>query len=363
MKIITNNKLLVNNIGTVKKIINKKVNMDTLKGIKLVAKNDSIIISSVNIDNNSYIEVEQYAEVIKEGEILINAETFETCVKNSDGDFIEIESIENNVFINGDTFRSKNQLLDLNNYTSLKQNDLKLVTTINISDLKDSIKKVIDASSNDKTRPVLNSVYMEVKKDNIIFTSIDGYRCATTKVYSQNEKESNYIISNKIMNVISKIKYKGEKDVEILVNEKYILFRIDNIDICSELITGDFIQYEKLFQKDYTTRITINTKTLLSNLKNFKSICKNEKNHLINLEIKDNEIILKDNDETSQVNLNCTKEGDDLDIGFNCTYLIEGLTNIKDYNVTILFTSQVNPTVICSVSTKYLLLPVRTQKR
>lgn len=363
MKIITNNKMLVNNIGIVKKIINKKVNMDTLKGIKLVAKNNSIIIASVNIDNNSYIEVEQYAEVIKEGEILINADTLETCIKNSDGDFIEIESVENNVFINGNTFRSKNQLLDLNNYTSLKQNDLKLVTTIDISDLKDSIKKVIDASSNDKTKPVLNSIYMEVKKDNIIFTAIDGYRCATTKVYSQNENESNYIISNKIMNIISKIKYKGEKDVEILANEKYILFQIDNINICSELITGDYIQYEKLFSKDYTTTIIINTKTLLSNLKNFKSICKNEKNQLIKLEIKDNEMILKDNNETSQVNLKCDKVGDDLNIGFNCNYLIEGLSSLTAGDVIIKFSNQLNPTVIYSAGRRYLLLPVRTQKR
>lgn len=365
MKMITNKKLLINNIGIVKKIINKKETMETLKGIKLIAKNNSIIISSVNIDNSSYIEVEQYAEVITEGKILINAETLETSVKNSDGDFIEVESTEDSVFINGNTFRSTHKLLDLNNYVvDIKRDYFKLVAKIDINNLKDSIKKVIVASSDDKTKPVLNSVYMEVEKDNnITFTSIDGYRCATVKTGSQNEINNSYIIPNKMMNIISKLKYKGTKEVEIYADDKYLLFEVDNIKVQTRLMDGEYIQYKKLFPKEYGTKVTINTNLLLSNLKNFKNICKSEKNHLIRLEIKDNEIILKDDNETSQVVLNCNKEGEDLNIGFNCTYLIEGLLNIKEPEIDITFTNEVNPAVICFTGGKHLLLPIRIQKR
>lgn len=362
MKVIINKKVLENRIGIIKKMIDNKSKVPGMKGVKVISKDNKLILIANNTKCRNFyrtIKITLDAEIIEDGEILIDSKIFESCIKNCDGDFIDIESIKDDVFINSNNFRSKNKLIDIEEFINIMPEDnMEKVSMVNSHDFIKMINKVIPAISKDLTKPVLNCFYMELLKDNYIsLTSIDGYRCATGKIFSQNNTINDYIIPADTMKIISNVKSKC--DIEIFANDEYIKFATNDIDIYSQLYAGEFIRYNKLFTKNNNTKVIVNTKELKNSLKGFKDICKSERNKLIKLYIEDGKIKINDSKNTSYRELVADIQGDNLKIEFNLQYLIEGIKSIKDNEITLEFTSNVDPLTITSLNYRYLLLPVR----
>ena len=99
MKIICNQKMLANKISIVQKAINGKTTLELLKGILLTAKGDSINLTGYDLEIG--IETYAQAEVIEEGQIVINSRLFGDIIRKLPDAFVEIETDnENNVYIN-----------------------------------------------------------------------------------------------------------------------------------------------------------------------------------------------------------------------------------------------------------------------
>ena len=99
MKIICNQKLLANKIGISQKAINGKTTLELLKGILLSAKDGQLKLTGYDLEIG--IETYTQAEVIEEGEIVVNARLFGDIIRKLPDSFVEIETdAENNVYIN-----------------------------------------------------------------------------------------------------------------------------------------------------------------------------------------------------------------------------------------------------------------------
>ena len=99
MKIICNQKLLANKIGISQKAINGKTTLELLKGILLSAKDGQLKLTGYDLEVG--IETYTQAEVIEEGEIVVNARLFGDIIRKLPDSFVEIETdAENNVYIN-----------------------------------------------------------------------------------------------------------------------------------------------------------------------------------------------------------------------------------------------------------------------
>ena len=99
MNIICNEKMLANKISIVQKAINGKTTLELLKGILLTAKGDSINLTGYDLEIG--IETYAQAEVIEEGQIVINSRLFGDIIRKLPDAFVEIETDnENNVYIN-----------------------------------------------------------------------------------------------------------------------------------------------------------------------------------------------------------------------------------------------------------------------
>lgn len=361
MKAIINKKVMNENLKVAKKMINNKSTFKDLKGIKITAKNDNLKLECANNDKGFHaIEINLQCEIIEDGSCLIDFKTLESSIINCDGDFIEIELIEDTLFINSSNFRSKNNIINDGDFAyTIEKNDYKNLCTIDFTELKKMIKKVNPAISSDKTKPILNCFYMEFLENYLALTSIDGYRLATDKVHCKNDSENSYILPSKILNTLTSIKSKN--DAEIWANDKYIKITIDNINLYIEVLKGDFIAYKKLITKDCNTKITINdTKKLYNTLKGFKDICKQNRLNEIILNIKDDKMIIQDLNNTMYNEIPIIKDGESITICFNLMYLLDGLKNICNDSV-LTFRNNVNPLIIQNVNFTYLLLPIRVQ--
>lgn len=363
MKIIINNKVIESKLKIAKKMIDNKSKFTDLKGIKLTASGNVLTLECVNNNLGFHkLEIKLQCEVIKDGSCLINFKTFETSIKNCDGDFVEIELIENTLYINGDNFRSKNTIINDGGFAYSIDTDYKKICELNCNEFKECIKKVSVALGEDEIRPVLMGYLMEIKNNYMNLTSVDGYRLATNKLYYKNDADLKYILPGHVLNILSNIKLKD--DIKVYESNKYIKFEIDDVELYINIIEGEFVEYKKLLPNDHNTKLQIkDSKKLYDTLKGFKDVCKNDKNYTIIFNIKDDKICIQDLDNTMYNEFKIdNKIGDNLLIGFNLSYLLDGLKNIHN-ETEMLFTTNVNPLIIKNINYTYLVLPVRVEHK
>lgn len=362
MKIICNKKLLEQKIKITQKAINPKINLELLKSVLLIANNNELRLISYDLElaTETYLQ----AEILEEGKIVINPKLLLSIIKELPDTFVEIETdSDNNVYINCLNSRFKIKGDSAEEYPRLPDVHKNELYDIPQDLLKNMINQTIFAISQDHTKPILMGELLEITGNKMSLTSIDGYRMAISKTDICNQfGEIKAIIQGRVLKYIKTL-MKSKNNIRFWFDSKNAVFMIDDIKIITHLLEGEFINYKQLIPREYNTKIKISTKKLLNSLKRISTVSKTLKNHLVKMSIRDNVIELYSKNDKIDVleKIDIELEGDYLDIGFNSTYLLEGLKNIESDEIYMEFTSNVSPCTIKSIKENYLylLLPVR----
>lgn len=363
MKIICNQKLLANKIGIAQKAINGKTTLDLLKGILLSAKDDQLKLTGYDLEIG--IETYTQAEVIQEGEIVVNARLFGDIIRKLPDSFVEIETdVENNVYINCVNSRFKIKGDSAKEFPRLPGVNKDDLYNIPQDLLKNMIKQTVFAISQDQTKPVLMGELLEIVNGDISLVAIDGYRLAVRSCKVDNiTNDAKVIIPGKTLTDVNSL-LSSDEDVKLGFDDKNAVFIINDTKIITRLLEGDFIDYKKLLPREHNSKVKLNTKELLNSIERASLLSQSEKNNLIKLSIRDKSMAITSNTERGNVyeEVSLELEGDYLDIAFNSRYFIEGLKNIDSEEIFIEFTTNVNPCIIKpadEIKYTYLLLPVR----
>ncbi|MGL5347146.1 MAG: DNA polymerase III subunit beta [Peptostreptococcaceae bacterium] len=363
MKIICNQKLLAHKIGIAQKAINGKTTLELLKGILISAKDDQLKLTGYDLEIG--IETYAQAEVIQDGEIVVNARLFGDIIRKLPDSFVEIETdSDNNVYINCVNSRFKIKGDSAKEYPRLPEVKEEDLYNIPQDLLKNMIKQTVFATSQDQTKPVLMGELLEIVNGNISLVAIDGYRLAVRSCSVDSViNDAKVIIPGKALIDVNSL-LSSEEDVKLGFDEKNAIFMINDTKIITRLLEGEFIDYKKLLPREHNSKVKLNTKELLNSIERASLLSQSEKNNLIKLSIRDNAMAITSNTDKGNVyeEVSLELEGDYLDIAFNSRYFLEGLKNIDSEEIFIEFTTNVNPCIIRpadGVKYTYLLLPVR----
>ena len=363
MKIICNQKILANKISVAQKAINGKTTVDLLKGILLSAKNDKLKLTGYDLEIG--IETYTQAEIIEEGEIVVNSRLFGDIIRKLPDSFVEIETdSENNIYINCLNSKFKIKGDSSTEYPRLPEVNKDELYNIPQDLLKNMIKQTVFAISQDQTKPILMGELLEIIDGEVSLVAIDGYRLAVRTVQVNNAlNNAKVIIPGKALIDLNSL-LSSEENIQLGFDDKNAIFIIEDTKIITRLLEGDFIDYKKLLPREYNSKIKLNTRELLNSIERASLLSQSEKNNLIKLSIRDNSMAITSNTDKGNVyeEVKLDLEGDYLDIAFNSRYFIEGLKNIESEEIYIEFTTNINPCIIKpadEVQYTYLLLPVR----
>ena len=363
MKIICNQKLLAHKIGISQKAINGKTTLELLKGILISAKDNQLKLTGYDLEIG--IETYAQAEIIEEGEIVVNARLFGDIIRKLPDSFVEIETDnENNVYINCVNSRFKIKGDSAKEYPRLPEVKEEDLYNIPQDLLKNMIKQTVFAISQDQTKPILMGELLEIVDGNISLVAIDGYRLAVRSCTVNNMmNNAKVLIPGKTLTDVNSL-LSSEDDVRLGFDEKNAIFIINDTKIITRLLDGEFIDYKKLLPREHNSKVKLNTKDLLNSIERASLLSQSEKNNLIKLSIRDDVMAITSNTDKGNVyeEVSLQLEGDYLDIAFNSRYFLEGLKNIDSEEIYIEFTTNVNPCIIRpadEVKYTYLLLPVR----
>ena len=114
------------------------------------------------------------------------------------------------------------------------------------------------------------------------------------------------------------------------------MFTLTNYTLICRLVEGNFPSYNSVIPKDNPFLMVIDRLAFYNTLRRV-SIFSSQASNLVKLNISDNQLVVSAQDIDFSISaverLNCDYEGDEIEIGFKSTFLVEILSNISSANI------------------------------
>ena len=367
MKFKCSQSVLTKALNIVSKAVTSRTTIPILKGILLEVSEDGklkMCASDLDITIEETVDVEEASS----GSVVVQSKLFGDIIRKLPNADVTVSLEDGNIIIK--CMNSQFSIVGLSadefpNIKNMETSEDDIVFNKNI--LREMIRKTSFAASVDESKGVITGILIELLNDGVNMVAIDGYRMAITRETMINLNEKNVIISAKIMNEISKILSEANEDeenVKIMLNDKRAIFVIGNIKVVLRLLDGEFIKYKDVLPKDSKIKVRVNKSDLMESIERASLLSKEGKNNLIKLSIKDTIVTITSKSEEGNVKeeVIITKEGEDLDIGFNAKYVLDVLKSIDDEEIYMYFNTSITPCLVEPVegdAFEYLILPVR----
>ncbi len=367
MKITCSKNDLLAGINIVMKAVSSKTTLPILECIMLEAIDTKIKL----ITNDTELGIETYVEgsVMTPGRIAIDAKLFSDIIRNLPNTMISIDTDENNqVHIRFDK-SGEEAKFDIagksgEDFVMLPELENTKMITISQFSLKEIIRQTIFSISDNENNKLMSGELFEVTGNHLKVVSLDGHRISIRNLELKDSYDSmKVIVPGKTLMEISKILTGGiEDDVNIYFSQNHILFEFDDTKVVSRLLEGEYYKIDQMLTTDYATKIIIDRQEFLDSINRANILIRESEKKPIILNINNSILSIKINSMIGQMdeNIEVTKEGKDLMIGFNPKFLMDVLRVIDNENISIYMINDTSPCIIRDNegAYTYLILPV-----
>ena len=302
-----------------------KTTLPVLANILLETTEKGIRLSGTDLD--IAVSTEVAADVETSGAITIPAKKLSEIAKELPPSPVKMASSgEQRVTL--DCGRSHFRLLGLPkdefpSFPNIKFNESWRVRS---GELQKLISHTSFAVSTEESRPILNGVLWELRPDQMRMVATNGHRLAKMQVpiKSSGMPSADLIVPPKALEQIRRL-FPADEELEIARGENHLGFRSPFTAVYTRLIEGPYPNYEQVIPKDNDKYAIADKGALISALKRM-SVIASDQTHRIRMSF--NAGMVKFSVQTpdlgdAQDELPVRYEGDQLDIGFNASYLLE----------------------------------------
>ncbi len=365
MQIKINRETLLKPLTNVTSIVERRHTLPILSNLLLEAKNNHIQLTATDLEMQISLNIESTFN----GELstTISAKKFlDICRSLPESVDIDMVTNDSRMTVKAGKSRFNLQTLPAADYPVMtKAAGSGLSITINQLALKKLLKQVEFAMAQQDIRYYLNGLLLEVSEDNLNVVGTDGHRLsfASAKL-NQSYDKTDVIVPRKTVIELIKLLNDSEEEVAIEINAGQVNFTFGEIRLISKVIDGKFPDYHRVIPTGHQNSFSVNRIAMLTAMQR-ASILSNEKYRGIRMVLTNNNLKListNTEQEEAEEELEIDYTKDNLDIGFNVTYLIDVLNNVSDESINFSFAdanSSCLVTVPTDVDYKYVVMPMR----
>jgi len=204
-----------------------------------------------------------------------------------------------------------------------------------------------------------------VEGSNIIAVATDGHRLAFCQVETDQEfQRQEVIIPRKTIVELQRLLDDNDNPVEVNIANNQIKLSFGDIELISKLVEGKFPDYNRVVPKGYKNNFTVGRDQLLRSLQR-AAIMTSDKFKGVRCIVAPGVIKISSTNadqEEAVEELEIDYGGDSIDIGFNVTYLLDVLNNLKCDSINIALgdaNSSALITIPENADFKYVVMPMR----
>ncbi len=146
-------------------------------------------------------------------------------------------------------------------FPPIPQVDSGLATNIDPSVLRSGIGLVAFSAASDESRPVLTGVELKLEESSLVMAAADGFRLAVyTGQLSEPVAEGlKVIVPARTMQEVQRLASEQSAPVQVTLSPEkgQVMFKMEHVEIVSQLLQGSFPNYEQLIPERYETRVVM----------------------------------------------------------------------------------------------------------
>jgi len=341
MKFVISSTALLDHLQVVSRVINVKNTLPILDNFLFDISDNKLTITASDIDTTMITNME-LTNVESEGMIAIPARLLlETLKEFPEQPLVfEIDTETYTIVINTENGK----------YTIMGQNPEEYPRIPSISNNKKSvtaeasifvngISKTIFAAAEDDMRPMMNGINVDIKPDSITFVASDAHKLLRyTRTDVKEADEGAFILSKKPATILKSILSKTDGHLLVEYDEKNASFTFPSYKMICRLIEGVYPNYNSVIPTNNPNKMIIDRVELLNSLKRV-SVFANQASNLVKLNLANNQVLISAQDLDFSISayerLNCQYDGDEMEIGFKSSFLIDILNNLSCVNVVL----------------------------
>lgn len=303
----------------------------------------------------------------KEGSILINAKILNEIVKTVDGDEITLEIVEDGLakLENDNNTKYSLTVTRFEEYPDCNFNETGTKIVIDAKKFQEAVNQVSFAASQKNTRVQLKAVNFENNGTNLVFIATDGSRLAKKELPSDCQNLFSINIDAKTLSEAART-LENEKEIEIYVSDKKILFKYANSKIITNLIGGDYPNVKNIIPKTYYYYLEVNANDFLNAINSVAMLTLDREN-IVKVTMVEGNVVVSSKSQLSGSGEKILSlfryTGERLEISFNYHYVVDAIKALGSQDVLISFVGEMKPFTITDkndTSNVHLITPVRT---
>lgn len=374
MKFICSRARLMDVVNTVQRAISAKSVMPILECIKIESLDSShIIMAGTNVDIN--IEYNLECNVIEGGSVALASKIFgEIIRKMPDGNVtIDVNETNNITKISCGSSEFNIQGQDVTGFPQTPELDEKFSFTLEEQALKRLIRKSLPfIAVSEGKRPVLTGALFDIKNNCLNVVTTDSHRIAAIKEELKGDVEdAKIVVPGQTLRELLKILRDDEHQIKLIAGDRKLLFDFGSFKFFTRLLDGEFLRYEAIIAAVNPITMKINKRIFMDSLERAILLINDDMSSST-----DNKVPVRLSMGYDKLELSCITgkgqvrdslkaeiEGGELEIGFNCRFLLDAMSVCDEELIHMEFSV---PTSGCFIKSSlgddsyvYMVLPVR----
>jgi DNA polymerase III subunit beta len=397
MKVSCLQENLAKGLSIVGRVVASRSTLPVLSNVLLATENGQLKLSANNFELG--INCWVGAKVEKTGAITVPARLLTEFVNSLPPERIDMQLDEATQTLNIRCARFESNIkgIDAQEFPAVAtatEDDVAI--RLEPESLRTMIKQVVFAAATDESRPVFTGVLLQFQDDKLTMAAADGFRLSV-KVTSLNQdvsdalaevglvgkgskgggKAPSLIIPARALMELSRIATDHEQPISMIIapNRRQILFNLQDVELASQLIEGDFPDYKRIIPGARVTRTVIDTASFLKAVRISHLFARDAAN-IVRVEV------IPSGDElmSGRVTLMATSadlgdnvadvdasiEGEAIEIAFNAKYLIDVLSIIDSPQFSLETTTASNSGVFRAIGDEnftHVIMPMHIHAR
>lgn len=341
MKFVVSSTELLARLQSVSRVISSKNSLPILDNFLFVLKDGFLNITASDLETTLKAKM-AIENVTEEGEITIPAKLLTDSLREFADQPLEFKTNESNSIIEilWATGNAKLPCTLSDDYPSIPDlSEENTTITINSRTLLEGINRTLYATAEEELRPVMNGIYFDIDTDSTTLVASDAHKLVCyTRHDIKSETKSAFILPKKPSSVLKNILGKGDEEVIVKFDKRNAYFEFESFVLVCRLVDGNYPAYRSVIPKNNTNKLVINRTDFLNSARRV-AVCSNQASSQVRLKLSYNtlELFAQDLDFSISANekLICQFEGDNMEIAFKSTFLIEILGNLPYTDISL----------------------------
>ena len=384
MKFTVSKSTLINRLTPAMGTVSNKGTITAIEGVLIETIEDSKIRISTYDMTKGVRSTFDAIEIEREGKYIINAQRLYQTVRVMPEDEITIEVNDKlNCTISSGKASFSMFAMKGEDFPNLPELSGDRGFEISSEKIRLMIGKVAHSIAEVDNRPMLCGAFFKISRNNLEVVSCDSYtlsrcsvKCNITSLFAANDVDFAFIIPGHALSELSKNLADGdEENVQFYISRKHAIVKKGDSIFFTRTIEHDYIDYNRIIPKDNDIIITVDRERFLDGLERANIVAdekiKGSTRSYVKLTTDDQFISITSASVNGKVSdeMECVHEGRNIEIGFNCRYLINSVKVAEGENIKITLKSPTQAITIEPAEEDdnfkyfYMILPVRMNEQ